>query len=292
MQPNAPDPLEAIASAERLAVVTDLDGTLVPIQPRPELAAPTRETLDLLASLADLQGVTVTAASGRPRDTLAAWFRDVPSVALVAEHGAWERSDGVWTSAVDADPAAVRELALALEPLAASAQGAFVERKTWAVALHHRLAPATRKEALLAAASALVESFVARHPGFEPLEGRELLEVRPRSAHKGSAVEGARRRTGAGALVLALGDDVTDEDMFRRLGAGDVSVLVSAEDERPSLARLRVRTVDAALELLAWVRDARRRPSAAGAHPPVEHRARHPARRPQGGLPCVVPLDS
>jgi len=270
--------LDAIAHAERLAIVTDLDGTLVPIQPRPELAAPTRTTLDLLTSLAGLPGVTVTAASGRPRDTLAAWFCDEPTISLVAEHGAWQRDDGVWRSVVEADPAAGREIAEALEAVAARVRGAFVERKTWAVALHHRLTPPVCKEALRVAAISLVESFLARHPEFERIDGKELLEVRLRAAHKGSAVEWARRRSGAGTRVLAVGDDVTDEDMFRLLGAGDVSVLVSSEVDQPSVARLRLPTVDAALALLSWVRDSRQGSTRVAA-PLVDDREECPTRR-------------
>jgi trehalose-6-phosphatase len=52
--------------------------------------------------------------------------------------------------------------------------------------------------------------------------------------------------------ILALGDDVTDEDMFQRLRAANVGVLVGRV-ERPTSARVRLSDVAAARALLATI---------------------------------------
>ncbi len=71
-----------------------------------------------------------------------------------------------------------------------------------------------------------------------------MLEVRHRAAHKGTAIGWLRARGPAGAPLIAIGDDITDEDMFVSLREGDVGILVAPEPRRtqagpPALARRR-----------------------------------------------------
>ena len=84
----------------------------------------------------------------------------------------------------------------------------------------------------------------------------EALEVRHRAAHKGTALSWLRARGGPGATVLAIGDDITDEDMFVSLREGDVGILVSATPRRTQ-AGLRLPSVDAVHRFLRWLVDAR-----------------------------------
>lgn len=266
-----------LVASERLAIVTDLDGTLVPIEPRPELAVPSTRTRELLAELAALEGVTVTVASGRPWHELEAMFVSSPTLSLVAEHGGWSREQGAWQSSfVVTDVSVLPLLAEELEHLAAPVPGAFVELKSWSVALHHRLAHHDHKAGLRVTASALIGEVLATNPDLERIDGKEVIEVRVRGVHKGRTVEAARSRAGAGARVLALGDDLTDEDMFRALGSDDAGVLIAAESGQPSAAGFRLDSVDDAHALLEWVRDARRGRSDARGGPACEVEERGP----------------
>ncbi len=87
---------------------------------------------------------------------------------------------------------------------------------------------------------------------------RRCLEVRPARLRKGSAIAWLRERAGAGARLLALGDDVTDEDMFRSLAAEDESVLVSNEAGRATAARWRLDAPEETERLLRWMLAVRR----------------------------------
>ena len=78
-------------SAGRRLLLLDYDGTLVPIRPTLEQAAPDPGLLAMLGRLAGLGDVVIV--SGRPRATLDAWLGRL-HVALVAEHGAWTRERG------------------------------------------------------------------------------------------------------------------------------------------------------------------------------------------------------
>ncbi|KAH7829455.1 trehalose-6-phosphate synthase [Monocercomonoides exilis] len=73
------------ATGERFFFL-DYDGTLTQIVKEPSLASPKPKLLSLLKKLAALDRTRVFIVSGRDRETLGNWFKDVP-VGLVAEHG-------------------------------------------------------------------------------------------------------------------------------------------------------------------------------------------------------------
>ena len=228
----------AIARHTPLGILCDLDGTLVPLARIPEEARPSAEVVSLAERLAVAPGLTFCVISGRAKDWLEAYFPS-PSVRLVAEHGAVRRGAGAWQPTVDVDPAPLGALAEQLEAVARRHPGALVERKTVTVALHYRDVRRGRRGELLVEAYGLVEPFLARQPGFERLEGHLVTEIRPTSVRKSSAVPWLRELAGPGARLLAIGDDVTDEDMFRAMSASDEAILVRADegDRRRTAAR-------------------------------------------------------
>ncbi|HSE97348.1 MAG TPA: bifunctional alpha,alpha-trehalose-phosphate synthase (UDP-forming)/trehalose-phosphatase, partial [Blastocatellia bacterium] len=76
----------SLRDAERLLLLLDYDGTLVPFAVTPELAPPDDELKELLRKLAERPSTSLHILSGRTRSTLEKWFGDLP-VALYAEHG-------------------------------------------------------------------------------------------------------------------------------------------------------------------------------------------------------------
>jgi trehalose 6-phosphate synthase/phosphatase len=237
----------AVKSGRPLAFLLDYDGTLVPFAPRPELAAPDAALTGLIGGLAEHAAVHVV--SGRGREELEGWFGGL-RVALHAEHGAWSRGA---TSGVDAwrplplEPSAVPWHALVealFAPVVAAWPGAHVERKERTRALHWRACPHAR-EAVAALRPAL--SDLARWLPVDVLEGDRVLEVRPRGVHKGRIIPAI---AATGALIVALGDDRTDEDVFTALPPGAVSVRVGSHGP-VSAARWAVKDPAAARALLA-----------------------------------------
>jgi trehalose 6-phosphate synthase/phosphatase len=243
---------EAVArarAAPRLALLVDYDGTLVPFAPTPDLAAPDAALLALFRRLAARPGTSVDVVSGRRRDTLDRWLGALP-VGLHAEHGIWSRPPGGAWVAADVGPAEwrgpVREI---LRDFAERTPGSLVEDKTAGFAWHYRAADpefgsAQAKELTFHLAAALANSPV------EILPGDMVVEVRPHGMHKGLAVQRVLAREGPGALLLALGDDRTDEDLFSALPEGSLALHVGPA---PSAAPLRLRDVRAARDLLAAI---------------------------------------
>ncbi|MCI0341362.1 MAG: trehalose-phosphatase [Planctomycetales bacterium] len=247
-----------LARHSPLAILADLDGTLIPFAPTPEEARPSPDLVALLRALAGMPGLVLAVVSGRPRQSLEQALGNAPEPWLVAEHGGWRRAVGAWQGPAEAPPGAVGDLARALEAIAARHAGARVEEKTWSAALHWRQVPEPARTGLLVEAESAIEDWLARNPGHERLEGADILEIRPARLRKSLAVAWVRERAGPGTRVLALGDDLTDEDTFRALGVGDEGVLVGTAAGRPTAAHWRLPGPEEVTALLSWIAAARR----------------------------------
>ena len=250
---NPAEHWRAVAQAPTLGILLDLDGTLVPFAVRPEEVVVDPQMLGLLADVAALPGVVLTVVSGRPRNSLERLVGAVPGLQLAAEHGGWIRDDGRWEAPVPEDGRPLEPLAAGLDAIARRYDAAHIERKTWAVVLHYRGVGQVQRTGLFVEANALIDAWMRSHPGYERLEAAEALEVRCASIRKSLAVPWTRARAGSGARLLVLGDDVTDEDMFRALTSADESVLVGTVVRRTSAARWVLPGPDAVAAFLRWM---------------------------------------
>jgi trehalose-phosphatase len=225
-------------------IMLDVDGTLAPIAPRPELAAVPAETRAAIAALVATPGVTVCLVSGRAAAD-ARRIVGVDGVWVIGNHGAEVmRPDG----AIEVDPAvapfagAVARTAAALAPIVAGVDGAILENKRWTLSVHYRgVAPG-----LVPVLEQAVGNIAARE-GLTVRDGKKVIEVRPPvSVDKGTAVVALARRLGAlapGASLLFAGDDVTDEDAFRALRAeapAAITIQVAPNGSASSHAEYRV----------------------------------------------------
>jgi trehalose 6-phosphate synthase/phosphatase len=223
------DTIARLREASPLAILLDYDGTLVPIARTPAEATPDRELLQLMAALAQRPETMVLVVSGRARDTLASWFGHLP-IELWAEHGVWHRPAGAsaWEMAISVPCCDWLEgTRLLMEEFAAATPGAVVETKTSSIAWHYRRAGrgfgrAQARELRLALSRSLVDSDA------EVIEGKRVLEVRPRGATKGAVVQHLLSRDPAPSLMVAFGDDRTDEEMFAALPGNAVGIHVGS----------------------------------------------------------------
>jgi len=217
--------LARIRAARSLVLLLDYDGTLVPFAPRPEMAAPDPEVLRLLRRLAGRRATEVHLVSGRPPRVMQSWFGAVP-LGLHAEHGLWSRSlsSGEWRCQ-PSHPLPYDELLGILEWATSETPGSLIELKSNGLAWHWRRAS---RDAGRNMAEALVDRARREYPphSVAVLRGDRVLEFRPAGIDKGDIVTMIVRQHGPGALLVAVGDDTTDEDMFAALPAGALSVQV------------------------------------------------------------------
>jgi trehalose 6-phosphate synthase len=246
---------QRLASADPLVIALDLDGTLLPFAATPEDARLEGDAAALVAQLAEAPGITLGIISGRPLQLMEDLPPRFPGVAFVAEHGAWRCAEGLWEAALLPVPE-LDEIERSLRQLAARYPGALVERKSCSVCLHWRRVAAAQQDAIPAAAETLVDEWLEIYAQLERLPVAAALEVRHRAAHKGTALGWLRDLGPPGAMVLALGDDITDEDMFVGLREADVGILVSPQPRRTQ-ASLRLPDPGAVHRFLRWLIEAR-----------------------------------
>lgn len=219
----------------RLFVGLDFDGTLAPIAARPELAEMTEAARAAVKRLARAPGVKVALVSGRSLKDLRRKVR-IRGVLYAGNHGL-EVADGAWRWRHPDLPrslAALRRARALAKRLCAWAPGSWVEDKTLSLSVHVRAVEDPRAERRLAAG--LARAF--KGPGPLTLsKGKKVYEVRPAlDWDKGRAMLLMMRRKAPGAAAAYVGDDRTDEDVFRRLGRGAFTVKVGPG---PSRARWR-----------------------------------------------------
>jgi len=217
-----------------LALLLDYDGTLVPIEATPEIAAPDDELLRLLDHVAHRRGTVVHVISGRPRDVLERWLGALP-IALWAEHGFWYRPMGAveWTPASEIPQGWQDTVKAILRPFTAATPGSLIEEKSASLTWHYRLADSEFGARQARELRMRLEAALGHQP-LEIREGKKVIEVGLRGVHKGLAIQWIVRSAEPPRALIALGDDATDEDMFAALPAHAVGIHVG---HGPSRAR-------------------------------------------------------
>lgn len=233
-------PLEALLPGLRastsLLLLLDYDGTLVLHADRPELAYPDPTLLDLLRRLCARAGTEVHIVSGRTAAFLETWLAGLP-LYLHAEHGALSKGPGESRWARRKLPApdwheAVRPV---LAEWVERTPGTAIELKETGLAWHWRAARNDDGEREADALAGRLEAVLRAHP-VEILRGDMVLELRPRGVHKG-LISGPHAVRTPGRMVLAAGNDLSDEELFQALAGSAITIVVGA---RPSMARYRV----------------------------------------------------
>ncbi len=237
-----------------LAVFCDYDGTLTPIVARPELAVLSPEMSAVIGRLA--RRCVIGIVSGRDLSEVRALVQ-TEGVWLAGSHGFDIQGPGGEHQELPEGRArvpALTEAADLLEGLVAKIPGAWVERKRFAVALHHRQVD----DRLVPDVEAAVDEVLAHSTGLRKTGGKRVFELRPDVTwDKGRAVEWLLDRclaTDDGVLAVYLGDDLTDEDAFAALAGRGIGIVVESGD-RPTAASYRLGDTSEVLEFLVLVAD-------------------------------------
>jgi len=243
------------AAAPEVLVGLDFDGTLSPIVDDPDRAVIHPDGPRVLTALASRVRAVVV-VTGRPArqvvdlgdlDRVADGLPDGARLVVLGQYGneRWDASSREFTS--PEPPAGLQAFRDELPRLlkAERAEGAHIEEKGLAVAVHTRRLPDP------AAAFARLEEALAdaaeRH-GLSLEPGRLVLEVRAPGMHKGLALETAVAEHDAGGVLFA-GDDLGDLEAFEavralRDGGLPALLLCSGSEEQEALAELADVVVD------------------------------------------------
>jgi trehalose 6-phosphate synthase/phosphatase len=202
------------SSSTRL-ILLDYDGTLIPFASHPQLAVPDPKLIRLLERLAKDPKNHVYIISGRKKETLKTWFGGI-GIGLIAEHGVWMSDKGSdWRLMKPLEVGWKQNILAILETYVDRLGGSFLEEKEFSVAWHYRNADPDLGNLR---AKELIDTLTqyTANLDVQVLEGKKVVEVRCAEVNKGTAAIHCNQ-TLKPAFALAVGDDMTDEDLFRAL---------------------------------------------------------------------------
>lgn len=211
--------------AKSRCLLLDYDGTLVPYAKLPKDAKPNEELRALLTGLTADPKNNVVIISGREAETLENWLGDLPLM-LVAEHGAsFKPKNDQWQQTVSIPDQWKNEIRPIMQLFVTHCVGSFIEEKTNTLAWHYRNTHPdlgfTRSRELINNLSQLLQNTM-----LQVVDGNKVVEVRMSGFDKGIMALKIVNDLQPD-FVLSMGDDTTDEDMFKALGERAYSIKVS-----------------------------------------------------------------
>ena len=219
-------------SSSRLFLL-DYDGTLVPFANKPQDARPNDRILGILNKSSKIPENEVVLISGRDKETLDKWFGSL-NISLVAEHGAWikEKSHTKWEIIEPLTSEWKREVRPILELFVDRVPNSFTEEKDFSLAWHYRNI-GTEYSASLSNDLMAFLTQIAANLEISVLKGSKVIEIKNVEIDKGRAALRFLSKDNY-QFILAIGDDSTDEALFRILPKHAYSIKVGMT---PSYAR-------------------------------------------------------
>ncbi len=226
-------------------IFLDYDGTLVNFRSDPGTVLPTKELYQILETLSNNPDNTLVLISGRDKEILEKWFGQLP-LNIVAEHGAWfKKNQENWQKFANLKMKWKEELRPIFNQFTDRTPGSFLEEKNYSLAWHYRktdpgLAEMRKHEFM----EKLSHGISGKN--LQIMEGKKVLEVKNVEINKGTA---AKRWLSdqQWPFILAIGDDYTDEDIFKALPKHAISIKVGFNE---TAANYNITSVEHVLDLL------------------------------------------
>jgi trehalose 6-phosphate synthase/phosphatase len=246
-EPTKRELIEAYRRSKNRLILLDYDGTLVSFSPMPMQAKPGIRLLELLRKLSEDEQNNVYIISGRDSTTLEKWLGDLP-INMIAEHGAKiKQKNNEWKNQAIGDQNWKTQVIKIMDSYVRRCADTFIETKEFSIVWHYRNANAG--QARFRALELYTElNEYTNNLGVQVLMGNKIVEVRVSGFDKGSIVK-KEVLNDEYDYIIAMGDDRTDEDMFRILSdqKNTFTIKIGAE---ASFAKYNLFTPQMALSLL------------------------------------------
>lgn len=213
--PATTEMINGYQRSSRRCILLDYDGTLAPYEKIPSMAVPNDDLLQLLNQLSSDSSSEVVIISGRDKEILDKWLGGV-SLTLVAEHGAFIKyKGGDWQAQVTVTPEWKDRIRPLMELFVTRCVGSFLEEKQNTLAWHYRN---THPNLGFNRSRELRNSLLqlTTNTPLQVMDGNKVLEVRLIGIDKGATAQKIVEHYNPD-FMLCIGDDTTDEDMFRVL---------------------------------------------------------------------------
>jgi len=206
---------KAYVNAKERYIFLDYDGTLVGFDGNIDKASPDPELYTLLNELSGDSKNKVVIVSGRRNETLEEWFGHL-KLDLIAEHGAWQKHFGEeWKSLPLLTDKWKQEVRTVLDTYTDRTPGSFIEDKSYSLVWHYRKVEEGLGELR---ANEIINhlKITVADKGLQMMPGNKVIEFKNIEVNKGKATLSWLHGLSPD-FVLALGDDHTDEDIFKAL---------------------------------------------------------------------------
>ena len=206
---------ESYRKAKKRILFLDYDGTLVGFKNDIYKANPDPELYQLIESLSADEANDIVLISGRDYHNLEEWFGH-SGIHLISEHGAWQKAkNGDWESIRGLDDLWKADIMPILKTYVDRTPGAFIEEKSYSLVWHYRKAQRGLGELR---SNELINNlmYVIKDRGLQLLPGNKVIEIKNIEVNKGKAALSllyAQKYD----FILAVGDDHTDEDIFKAI---------------------------------------------------------------------------
>lgn len=225
------------------ALFMDYDGCLSPIVKDPEKAFMSDGMRKVVRDLAEVCFTAIV--SGRDRQNVKNLVK-LDSLYFAGSHG----FDISGPENLLTEPADAKEMLPALDAAEIilkeklqSINGALVERKRYAIAVHYRNVEDEHVPYVKETVTEVLHQFPVLKEGL----GKKVIELKPNlDWNKGKAVLWLLEKFNLNKVMIVpvyIGDDITDEDAFAALQGKGIGILVGEHDEKTS-ATYRLESVD------------------------------------------------
>ncbi len=204
----------------------DYDGTLVGFHSNINMAKPDEELYNILQALSSDDANKIVLISGRNYETLQEWLGNL-KIDMIAEHGAWTKKYGEeWKAVSGLTDDWKNEVFPILNTYTDRTPGSFIEEKTFSLVWHFRRTDEGLGELR---SNELINNlkYLVSDRGLQLLQGNKVIEVKNTEINKGKAVltwiDEHRPE-----MIIAIGDDYTDEDIFKVVPEQAVTIKVGS----------------------------------------------------------------
>ncbi len=227
------------------AIFLDYDGTLVDFSSNIDQAVPDVELYAILRMLTEDPANYVVLISGRKHENLSDWF-DNTNIDLIAEHGAWFKMQGAaWQKQPGLSAQWKHDITPILETFVDRTPGTFIEEKSYSLVWHYRKAQKGLGE-LRAGELMNNLKYLVNDKGLQLMPGDKVVEIKNVEINKGKAAL-TIVDSGNYDFIMALGDDYTDEDIFKALPDSAITIKIGSN---LSAAKFHLRTPGEARSML------------------------------------------
>lgn len=241
--------IQAYRKATTRLILLDYDGTLMDFDVDPQAVNPDKQLLSILKTLSTNDKNRVVINTGRDKPTIHDWLGHLP-LDFAAEHGVWVKYGSKWKKNASLRSQWKKQIHPLLEQLVERTPGSFIEEKDFSLAWHYRKVDKDLGAKRVREFKDVLTYLIA-NLNLQVLDGNKVVEVKNAGVSKGAAT-----LTWSDAnnwdFILAIGDDITDEDMFKVLPAEAYTIKVG---DHPSIAKYRIGTVSQVRQLLSLLID-------------------------------------